>query len=426
MFDRHGVGEMKRKVKQSGSVIERLEPRRLLASIFLDSAGVVHGVGTSGNDSLTVVGSNLDEQVVVTVNATSKSFDSDDVTGVSLEGLGGHDTFRDVSERDVTLYGGDGDDQFQGTTSSSKQPLFYGGAGRDLYVLPGGSWFLDLNDHPGVEDASAEFATLIGTDGDNRLTGGSASELKGGGGNDTLMVHDGGVMYGGDGNDRLISAETSSNGTHQLGGAGNDTLEGAEGVDYLDGGPGNDVLRAGGSSGNTGEERVEDLIGGDGNDTVDGGAGPDLLKGGAGLDTLDYSQRTVNLSITLGTTANDGAAGEGDNAWYDIETVNGGAGNDFISATGLNNVLRGNGGNDLLRSFGGNDALFGGSGHDRLEAGTGDDYLEGNSGNDALLGESGTDHYLGHDGDDWIFARDGVSETLNGGNGFDRAQRDPG
>src|SRR5688572_20236458 len=103
------------------AAIEPLESRRLLASIFIDSGGVVHGVGTSGNDSLQVQ-TDADD-VTVTVNTTVETFSHEQVTGVSLEGLGGNDVFRDfsdlfqdLSELDVSLFGGDGDDRFQGTT----------------------------------------------------------------------------------------------------------------------------------------------------------------------------------------------------------------------------------------------------------------------------------------------------------------------
>jgi Ca2+-binding RTX toxin-like protein len=392
------------------AAIEPLESRRLLA-IFLH-AGTVHGVGTNDHDDLAVDWDAGRTQIRVTVNDQSAAFDADDVSAVRLWGADGWDHFRDfTSESDVpvTFDGGEGNDDVvnEGArntilggagadvvnvrrTLGFVPAVFQGGSGRDVINI-GSRNFIDLNDYPDVEGAQIIRGTIIGNALNNSFFAAEDATIRGGAGDDVFELHDGAVLFdGGDGNDRIVLPWETAFPSTLIGGAGNDTLGG-----------------------------------GGGNDVLNGGPGADLIKGGGGLDTLDYSSRTTNLSITLGTTANDGAAGEGDNAWHDIETVNGGSGNDFISATGSNNVLRGNGGNDLLRSFGGNDALFGGSGHDRLEAGTGNDYLEGNSGNDALLGEAGTDHYLGHDGDDWIYARDGVGETVNGGNGFDRAQRDP-
>ncbi|WP_176752436.1 VCBS domain-containing protein [Pelistega sp. MC2] len=86
--------------------------------------------------------------------------------------------------------------------------------------------------------------TINGTD--------DADIIDGGEGNDTLN--------GGAGNDRLY------------GGAGNDTLNGGAGDDYLYGGLDNDTLN-----------------GGDGDDYLVGGAGKDTLTGGAGADTFVFA-----------------------------------------------------------------------------------------------------------------------------------------
>jgi Ca2+-binding RTX toxin-like protein len=151
-----------------------------------------------------------------------------------------------------------------------------------------------------------------------------------------------------------------------------------------------------------------------------------LTSGGSGTgDVLDYSRRTSKVVVRLGTAADDGASGEGDNAWSDLEQVWGGSGSDFILGTGSNNVLRGNAGSDtLLGGGGGADALFGGSGNDRLDGMTSNDYLEGGTGNDTLIGGSGSDTLKGQDGDDWLYGRDSTRDTLDGGGGYDRAQRD--
>src|SRR4051812_33504569 len=63
-----------------------------------------------------------------------------------------------------------------------------------------------------------------------------------------------------------------------LGGNGNDRLTGGSGADTLDGGPGDDVLT--GTAGN------DTLRGGAGKDVLDGGADNDDLDGGTGKDTL--------------------------------------------------------------------------------------------------------------------------------------------
>jgi len=102
--------------------------------------------------------------------------------------------------------------------------------------------------------------TINGTEGNNRLKGGS--------GND--------VINGNGGNDRLN------------GGSGNDTLNGGAGNDELHGGSGNDILNGGSGS--------DELEGGSGNDrliynlaenTVNGRFTYDEYDGGSGTDTLE-------------------------------------------------------------------------------------------------------------------------------------------
>lgn len=73
---------------------------------------------------------------------------------------------------------------------------------------------------------------------------------------------------GGAGND-VFADQLAAIPLKAVGGAGNDTLTGNTGADWLDGGAGNDVL-----------------VGGDGNDWLSGGAGTDRLDGGTGDDIL--------------------------------------------------------------------------------------------------------------------------------------------
>src|SRR3712207_7375338 len=54
--------------------------------------------------------------------------------------------------------------------------------------------------------------------------------------------------------------------------------------------------------------------------------------GGGNADVLDYSERTQPVTITADGQANDGEAGEGDNAGADIERLTGGQAGDTIAA----------------------------------------------------------------------------------------------
>ena len=188
---------------------------------------------------------------------------------------------------------------------------------------------------------SAQACTMVG--------GGGANRLGGTGGRD--------VMCGLGGRDRL-----RGNGGHDvvLGGGGGDLLQGKAGSDRLDGGPGND--RAFGGAG------ADDVRGGSGNDALGGGLGPDGLSGGSGRDIVVYGQRRAPVVVTIGAGANDGVASERDNVKADVESVQGGRGNDVLTGNGRSNRLFGGGGKDRLRGKGGSDVLIGGEGDDRLDA----------------------------------------------------------
>jgi Ca2+-binding RTX toxin-like protein len=152
------------------------------------------------------------------------------------------------------------------------------------------------------------------------------------------------------------------------------TLVGGAGEDVLTGGSQNDVLR--------GEA---------GDDQLDGGRGSDDMSGGDGTDLLRYTTRTARVVVGLGTFADDGEAGERDNARNDIENVFGGSGNDELKGDDDRNWLNGGPGNDRLVGNGENDTLEGAEGNDTLLGGAGNDSLDGNQGADDMSGGAGMD-----------------------------------
>ena len=173
---------------------------------------------------------------------------------------------------------------------------------------------------------------LAGTGADDRVCGlGGADRIQGGGGGDVL-----------------------------LGAAGRDLLQGKAGSDRLDGGPGDD--RAFGGAG------ADDVRGGSGKDILGGGLGPDGLSGGSGRDIVVYGQRGQPVIVTIGAGANDGVARERDNVKTDVESVQGGRGNDVLTGNNRANRLLGSGGDDRLLGKGGSDVLVGAGGDDRLDA----------------------------------------------------------
>jgi Ca2+-binding RTX toxin-like protein len=148
------------------------------------------------------------------------------------------------------------------------------------------------------------------------------------------------------------------------GGAGNDILIGNGGSDHIYGEAGDDVIY--GAGGKAGADVIDFLDGGDGNDYIYGGenaGATEILIGGNGDDHL-YSESG-------------------------IDEIYGGNGNDYID---------GGGDTDLLFGDAGNDEMHGGDGPDTMNGGSGDDLMSGGSGTDKLAGEEGDDILYGGQG----------------------------
>ena len=386
---------------------EVMEPRRLFAaSIGQDDYGVV-ATGTEAADTFTVepVDANTFR---VTVNSISQEFERDGpnyVAVVRLEGLGGDDQFTAAPGLQgfvqFSMIGGAGVDTM---TSNESDTYFSGG---EIYRANGRT--------VAIEQADGGLLVL-GTAGADRFKIFGASDSDGeqveidsyfhghfgprtyfrvdaGAGDDTVFVNGPFLsplrLNGQDGNDVLDASGNYPTVTAR-GGNGNDTLRGGAGNDQLFGEAGNDVIR-----GFDGNDRMD---GGANDDLLDGGLGSDEFIGGLGIDLADYSNRLDNLTIGIGSYADDGASGERDNVRTGVENVTAGSGNDTITGDGVRNVLRGNAGSDTIRGMGGNDFINPGTGADRV---------------------------YGGDGDDEIYARDSIRDlVLDGGSGTDRAQRD--
>ncbi len=200
--------------------------------------------------------------------------------------------------------------------------------------------------------------TITGTPGSDTIHGTPGNDvICGGDGND--------LLYGMGGNDVLIGGA----GDDQLfGGTGNDTIAGDDGFDSIHGDTGNDTMYGGPGGDTFGESPTAD--------------GADLMVGGPDSDTVSYSRRSTGVHVTLDGLANDGAPGERDRAgvipWQtvtspDVENVDGGAGNDVLVGSGLDNFLVTRGGADTIRGLAGNDTVdvMDHVGDDVVEAGPG-------------------------------------------------------
>ncbi|SFI90109.1 Hint domain-containing protein [Celeribacter neptunius] len=156
------------------------------------------------------------------------------------------------------------------------------------------------------------------------------------------------------------------------------------GDDYIFGDAGNDSITGGGGN--------DEIAGGEGDDTFyfDDGWGNDIVYGddwdgtGTGTDTLDFSAVSAPLTVTF-TAPEDGTVSDGTNTvtFDNIEAIITGSGGDTIDASADNSGLY----------------LDGGAGNDDITAGSGDDTIVGGTGNDTLTGGLGNDTFIYNVGD---------------------------
>ncbi|SDY83443.1 calcium-binding protein [Nitrosomonas sp. Nm33] len=164
-----------------------------------------------------------------------------------------------------------------------------------------------------------------------------------------------------------LAAGTSS------GGAGNDALNGIEGVigsNY------NDTL--------TGDNKDNTLDGGYGDDVLKGGLGNDVLiggeEGGGGGKSFDwafdwayYDDASSAVMVNLATGTSSGGAGN--DTLKGIEGILGSSYNDTLTGDVDANDLIGGAGNDTLNGGGGADTLRGGLGNDTYVVDNADDII---------------------------------------------------
>ncbi|MFC5512328.1 peroxidase family protein [Massilia jejuensis] len=267
---------------------------------------------------------------------------------------------------------------------------------------------------------------IIGTSLSESLTGTPFDdELIGNGGNDVLNGAAGAdVMVGNTGNDTYMVDDLNDIVVEGVN-AGTDTVQTtlnarilADNLEHLTfAGTGNFV--------GTGNALANTITGGNGNDTLDGAGGIDRMVGGLGDDIYIVSQagdavvevlsqgrdtvRTTLAAYTLASeveelvyTGDANFSGKGNSIG---NILRGGAGNDTLDGgTGGNDTLFGNDGNDVLRGQGGEDVLEGGLGDDTLDGGSGGDTMRGGSGDDTYVVTSSLDVVteLGNEGVDTV------------------------
>jgi Ca2+-binding RTX toxin-like protein len=167
---------------------------------------------------------------------------------------------------------------------------------------------------PGCTQDDPSFAAHCPMPAKIRLELGDADDSNGFGSSFPQNVHV--DISGGDGKDNLQTY--GSSGTLLDGGAGNDTLKGWDTDETLLGGPGDDEI-----NGSGGADHIE---GGDGNDSISPDTchdpANDYVDGGPGMDVVDdwvipSNDYNPPISVSMDGAANDGRPGEADNARRD-------------------------------------------------------------------------------------------------------------
>jgi Ca2+-binding RTX toxin-like protein len=323
-------------------------------------------------------------------------------------------------------------------------------------------------------------ATIVGTGGNDDITGTAGADvIVAGGGDDTIdgLAGDDRICGGdgadtvtyassatgvsanlstntavGDGNDRFASIENlvgSPFGDVLWGSNDPNTIQGGDGPDIVAGLPGNDLLLGGnGNDLENGGDDDDEVIGDDGDDRVIGGPGDDHLVGAAGVDAVMYtSSFSARVSASLATNT---GTGDGEDVFDSIENLVGTQFNDVLTGDDGANHIEGSGGDDEIHGGAGDDIIAGQAGADTasfagspatvtasLAAGTAagegtdqlsgfenlsgssyGDTLTGDDGNNAIAGGTGNDVITGGTGNDWLMG-DGGSDALVGGPGDD-------
>jgi hypothetical protein len=152
--------------------------------------------------------------------------------------------------------------------------------------------------------------------------------------------------------------------TAVVGGRGGDTIIGTAGPDYIEPGPGSDIV-----SGRGGNDEIR----------MSPDGLPDSVRAGGGLDDLRYdARRPLRIDLRAGVAG----PAVGEDSVGGLERVHGGSGADMLLGTGDGEAIYGEGGSDTIDGRGGNDLLTGDAPDsksaraNRIRGGAGDDFVD--------------------------------------------------
>ena len=383
---------------------ERLRFFRDVANITMDTNDLERVVITArgGADTITVndLSTTDVKEVFIDLSATPGSDAGDGaVDRVNINGSAGNDTINVSENGDIVVDGLSTKTTLHGTDVDGIDQLqVSGGAGGDVInasLLEAGH--VQLTVHGGDGDD-----IIVGSGGDDTVFGDRGTDVAlMGQGDDTFVWNPGDgndTVEGQDGNDTLLfnganiaeKIDISANGSrarftrdvanitmdlhgvehvvfNALGGTDQITVNDLSGTDISQ----VDVNLAGTLNGTAGDNSADNVI-------VNGTAGADVMQlvGDASGVSL------LGTATALTVTGLDGA--------LDTLTIQGGAGDDVIEASGVQAgsaklVLDGGAGDDVIIGSDGDDVLIGGAGDDVLIGGGGNDILMAAPGNDIVI-----------------------------------------
>ncbi len=401
-------------------------------------------VGGTGNDTIDG-GAILDRVNYSDLNSINYGSSTGGVnvnlaTGIVQDGMGGIDNLTNIN----FVTGSAFNDRFLGSSEANLFEQFEGGPGNDFidggaidavlqrnsnrvnYSTAGGS--VTVNLAAGTATGAAGNDTLLNI---NHVRGSSFSDVligsnsavveqfEGRAGNDTIDGAGGIDIVRYDSADRAVNVNLAT-GVAQDGLGGTDALVNIEGIR---GSAFNDILTGGNALNGTGVK--------DGFEAFTGNAGDDTIDGGGGYDRADYLTSTGAVTVTLGGTgvgfAADGLGGM--DTLISIEGVRGSAFNDILtgSDSAAFESFEGREGSDVIDGRGGIDRVdyqFSVAGVTvSLKSGTAADgygstdslssieNVRGSAFNDLITGHKGTNVIEGGAGND----------RINGGSGVDTA-----
>lgn len=351
-------------------------------------------VGQLGNDTLKggvdpdwVYFDGAPGPVEADIDAGTATGEGNDKLVSGIEGLVGSAFDDTLKGDDATnfLIGNDGNDTINGFGDID---LIDPGLGNDIVDggdTPGSGFDLDIvyfTGTPGVvvnlqtgtatggqgTDDLANLEAVVGSDGNDDITGDNGSNILFGGlGDDTI---DGGGSQAIDYASYWFAANAidANLETGVATGEGTDTLQNIDGllgtIDF------DDTL--------TGDNEDNYLDGDGGNNILDGQGGQDLFLGAGGDDTIiggpgdfdmvDYFCGVCDLDANLLT---GDITGDGNDTVSGIEAVGAADGDDTLIGDEGDNIFFGWGGTDTIEGLGGNDKLDGGGGTNDLDGGPG-------------------------------------------------------